>query len=108
MPGRFRTTHSYYSRSSSRLGRFKSALPHLKQALLTPLRWPRHGPPPLGIGRPIRHDHSPVARGSSAKQIQRVDLRGRPVGQPIAVKKGSFDVEVGAFAPMSLVLNGGE
>jgi hypothetical protein len=31
----------------------------------------------------------------SIKQVQPVDLRGRPVGQPIPVKKGSFKVQVG-------------
>lgn len=44
----------------------------------------------------------------NVKQVQPVDLRGRPVGQPIPVKNGSFKVRVGAFAPVSLVLNVGE
>jgi hypothetical protein len=40
---------------------------------------------------------------SAAKKVQPVDLRGRPVGQPIPVRNGSFKVQVGAFAPVSLV-----
>jgi hypothetical protein len=42
--------------------------------------------------------------GMSIKQVQPVDLRGRPVGQPIAVRNGSFKIKVRAFAPVSLVL----
>jgi hypothetical protein len=41
----------------------------------------------------------------SIKQVQPVDLRGRPAGQPIPVKNGAFKVEVGSFAPVSLVLD---
>ena len=42
------------------------------------------------------------------KQVQPVDLRGRPVGQSIAVKNGGFKVQVRAFAPVSLVFNTAE
>ncbi len=48
-----------------------------------------------------------LPEGTNAKQVQPVDLRGRPIGQPIPVKSGGFKVQVGAFAPVSLVLNGG-
>jgi len=43
--------------------------------------------------------------GTNIKQAQPVDLRGRPVGKPLAVKNGSFEVRVGAFAPVSFVFN---
>jgi alpha-mannosidase len=46
-----------------------------------------------------------LPEGVSAKQMQPVDLRGRPVSQPIPVRNGSFKVQVGAFAPVSLVLD---
>ena len=46
-----------------------------------------------------------LPEAASAKQAQPVDLRGRPVGKPIPVRNGSFKVEVGAFAPVSLVLD---
>lgn len=46
-----------------------------------------------------------LPEGSSTSQAQPVDLRGRPVGKPIPVRNNSFKVEVGAFAPVSLVLN---
>jgi hypothetical protein len=48
-----------------------------------------------------------LPEGTNVKQVQPVDLRGRPIGQPIPVKSGGFKVQVGAFAPVSLVLNGG-
>jgi alpha-mannosidase len=46
-----------------------------------------------------------LPEGMAVKQIQLVDLRGRPIGKPIVVKDGSFKVEVGAFAPESFVLD---
>jgi len=49
-----------------------------------------------------------LPEGMNVKHVQSVDLRGRPVGQPIPVRNGSFKVQVGAFAPISLVLDGGE
>jgi hypothetical protein len=49
-----------------------------------------------------------LPEASSARQVQPVDLRGRPVGKPIPVSNGSFKVQVGAFAPVSLVLNAAE
>jgi hypothetical protein len=42
------------------------------------------------------------------KQVQPVDLRGRPDGKPIPVRNSSFKVEVGAFAPVSLVFGSAE
>jgi hypothetical protein len=42
--------------------------------------------------------------GTNIKQAQPVDLRGRPIGKPIAVRNGSFEVQAGAFAPVSVVL----
>ena len=44
-----------------------------------------------------------LPEGMNVKQVQPVDLRGRLVGQPIPVQNGSFKVQVGAFAPVSLV-----
>jgi len=41
--------------------------------------------------------------GTNIKQVQPVDLRGRNIGKPIAVKNGSFEVQAGAFAPVSVV-----
>ena len=49
-----------------------------------------------------------LPEGTNIKQVQPVDLRGRPVGNPIPVKNGSFKVEVGAFAPVSLVFDSRE
>jgi hypothetical protein len=49
-----------------------------------------------------------LPEGTTVKQVQPVDLRGRPSGKPIAVKDGSFKVQVGTFAPVSLVLNAAE
>jgi hypothetical protein len=46
-----------------------------------------------------------LPEGTSVKQAQPVDLRGRPLGKPIPVRNGSFKLEVGAFAPVSLVLD---
>jgi hypothetical protein len=42
------------------------------------------------------------------KQVQPVDLRGRPVGKPIPVNDGSFKVKVHAYAPVSLVFDAAE
>jgi hypothetical protein len=49
-----------------------------------------------------------LPEGTEIKQLQPVDLRGRPVGKPIAVRNGSFKVQVGAFAPASFVLDAAE
>jgi hypothetical protein len=49
-----------------------------------------------------------LPEGTNVKQVQPVDLRGRPLGKPIRVRNGSFKVQVGAFAPVSLVLDTGE
>ncbi len=38
------------------------------------------------------------------KSIQPVDLRGRPVGKPVAVKDRAFSVKLPAFAPASFTL----
>jgi Polysaccharide lyase family 4, domain III/Glycosyl hydrolases family 38 N-terminal domain len=46
-----------------------------------------------------------LPEGMNVKQVQPVDLRGRPVGQPIPVRNGSFRIGVGAFAPASLVFD---
>ena len=46
-----------------------------------------------------------LPEGTTIKQAQPVDLRGRPVGKPIPVSKGAFKVQVGAFAPVSLVFD---
>ena len=49
-----------------------------------------------------------LPEGTTIKQVQPVDLRGRSIGKPIAVKNGSFKLQMGAFAPVSLVLNAAE
>ncbi len=49
-----------------------------------------------------------LPEGTTIRQVQPVDLRGRPIGKPIAVKNGSFKLQVGAFAPASVVLNAAE
>jgi hypothetical protein len=46
--------------------------------------------------------------GTAIKQLQPVDLRGRPTGEPIAVKDGSLRVQVGAFVLTSFVLDTAE
>ena len=43
--------------------------------------------------------------GTTFKEAQAVNLRGRSIGGPTAVKGGSFKVQVGAFAPASCVLH---
>ena len=48
-----------------------------------------------------------LPEGMTIKQAQPVDLRGRPIGKPIAVKGGSFGLRVEPFAPVSVVLNAG-
>ena len=49
-----------------------------------------------------------LPEGTTIKQVQPVDLRGRPIGKPIAVKDGSFKVQVGAFAPTSFMFDTAE
>jgi alpha-mannosidase len=49
-----------------------------------------------------------LPEGMNIKQVQPVDLRGRPDGKPIPVRNSSFKVEVGAFAPVSLVFGSAE
>jgi hypothetical protein len=49
-----------------------------------------------------------LPEGINIKQVQPVDLRGRPIGKPIPVRNSSFKVEVGAFAPVSLVFASAE
>ena len=46
-----------------------------------------------------------LPEGSSFRHAQPVDLRGRATGQPIPVKKGAFEIQVGAFAPTSVILD---
>jgi hypothetical protein len=46
-----------------------------------------------------------LPEGTNVKHVQPEDLRGRPIGQPIPVRNGSFKVQVGVFAPVSLVLD---
>jgi alpha-mannosidase len=73
-----------------------------------------YGPNPDGPGTVLRlwelaGKSGPVrvrlADGMGTKQAQPVDLRGRTLGKPIAVKNGSFEVQAAAFAPVSVVLN---
>jgi alpha-mannosidase len=45
-----------------------------------------------------------LPEGMKARQAQPVDLRGRPVGQPIPVRNGTLKVQVDAFAPASFLL----
>jgi hypothetical protein len=46
--------------------------------------------------------------GTNIKQVQPVDLRGRPLGKPLPVKNGALKVHVGAFAPVSLLFGTAE
>ena len=46
-----------------------------------------------------------LPEGTTVKQAQPVDLRGRPIGKPLPVRNGAFKVPVGAFAPVSLVFD---
>ena len=46
-----------------------------------------------------------LPEGTTFKEAQPVDLRGRPIGKPVEVKDGSFKVRVGAFAPVSFVFD---
>jgi alpha-mannosidase len=48
-----------------------------------------------------------LPEGTRIKQAQPVDLRGRPTGRLLAVRNGTFKVQVGAFAPVSLILDTG-
>ncbi len=48
-----------------------------------------------------------LPEATTARQAQRVDLRGRPLGKPLPVRNGTFKVEVGAFAPVSLSSSAG-
>lgn len=50
--------------------------------------------------------HVFLPSGLAAQSVQPVDLRGRPVGEAIPVENGRFQVEMPAFAPVSLRLNG--
>lgn len=43
--------------------------------------------------------------GLKTKSVQPVNLRGVPVGKPIAVKDGVFELNLRAFAPFSCLLN---
>ena len=43
--------------------------------------------------------------GSQVSSVQPVDLRGRPMGEPIAVVDGGFKVQLNAFGPVSLRLS---
>jgi Glycosyl hydrolases family 38 N-terminal domain len=44
-----------------------------------------------------------LPEGTAFKQAQPVDLRGRPLGKPVAVRNGSLKVPVPAFAPLTLL-----
>jgi hypothetical protein len=39
-----------------------------------------------------------------AESVQPCDLRGRPVGQPVKVVKGGFELAMQPFAPMSVLI----
>ncbi len=45
-----------------------------------------------------------LPQGVSAKLVQPVDLRGRPIGKPLPVREGTFRVELRRFAPATLVI----
>ena len=49
-----------------------------------------------------------LPEGMKVKQVQPVDLRGRSIDKPLAVKNGSFKVGVSAFGPVSVVLGPAE
>ena len=46
-----------------------------------------------------------LPEGIGAERVQPCDLRGRPVGSPIPVRNGQFDVSLTRFAPMSLLID---
>jgi alpha-mannosidase len=45
-----------------------------------------------------------LPEGTSAKQVELVDLRGRPISKPLALHNGVIELQVPAFAPMSLLV----
>ena len=47
-----------------------------------------------------------LPEGSRCRSVQPMDLRGRPIGDPIPVKNGQFTVPLRAFAPVSLQIDG--
>ena len=68
-------------------------------------RRPGHRPAPMGTGRQVRHGQGPAARRHQRQTSAAGGPAGAaPIGKPIAVKNGSFKVQVGAFAPVSFVL----
>jgi hypothetical protein len=42
--------------------------------------------------------------GMNVRTAQPCDLRGQPIGQPLAVKDGAFQVQIESMAPMSVIL----
>ena len=46
-----------------------------------------------------------LPEGIGAEYVQPCDLRGRPVGSPIPVRDGRFDVSLTRFAPTSLLID---
>ena len=48
-----------------------------------------------------------LPKGLKATSAQPVNLRGEPIGEPIAIKDGTFSFDLGAWAPKSFVLSGG-
>jgi hypothetical protein len=71
------------------------------------------GPNPDGPGTVARlWEHAGVRgpcevhlpAGLEVKEVQPVNLRGEPVGKPLAVNKGTFTVNLTAFAPASFII----
>jgi hypothetical protein len=91
-------------------------LPPLSQGLALSSRGVRvtaFGPNPDGDGTLLRLWELAGSGGDcvvtlpnpvTVKSIQPVDLRGRPIGEPIPVKDGAFRARLRAFAPASFVL----
>ncbi len=48
-----------------------------------------------------------LPKGLKATSAQPVNLRGEPIGEPIAIKDGTFSFVLGAWAPKSFVISGG-
>jgi hypothetical protein len=48
-----------------------------------------------------------LPKGMKAREARPVNLRGEPMGEPIAVRDGAFSFALGAWAPKSFVLHDG-
>ena len=72
------------------------------------------GPNPDGPGTllrltlqqdPPRHFSGQLPKGFEATSLQPIDLRGRPIGNPLAVSAGQLDIRLKPFTPFSCILD---